>query len=123
MKECNFRPLTKDDGLQELRRRGWVLVDATYEAVNKLSPAERNRTIERDYSLLCGDLAGLIPGRKAPLVLIKKNICELLEPRLTSDGYNVLNRGRAIYFPSHGRQNDFRRQFRAILQPTGLSGE
>jgi hypothetical protein len=32
------------------------------------------------------------------------------------DGFNVLNRGRVLYFPSTGRQKDFRRQLREILQ-------
>jgi hypothetical protein len=33
------------------------------------------------------------------------------------DGFNVLNNGRVVYFPSHGRQRDFDRQFREIAPP------
>ena len=50
------------------------------------------------------------------MVLIKRNVCRLLEPRLTDEGFNVLNRGRVIYFPSTGRQKEFQQQFSAALQ-------
>jgi hypothetical protein len=61
------------------------------------------------------DLAALSPDRSAPLVLVKANVCQLLEPRLTADGFKVLNDGRVVYFPSTGRQKEFHQQFGAIL--------
>jgi hypothetical protein len=54
--------------------------------------------------------------RSTPSVLIKKNVCRILEPKLAQHGFNVLNRGRVIYFPSTGRQKDFYRQFGEILE-------
>jgi hypothetical protein len=33
MKQISFSPCTKEEGLREFQRRGWVLVDATYEPV------------------------------------------------------------------------------------------
>ena len=78
--------------------------------MNELSPSKRNRASLRE------DLASLLPDRSAPLILIKENVCRLLEARLREDGFNVLNSGRVIYFPSHGRQNDFHRQFAAVLK-------
>ena len=69
-----------------------------------------------DYQSLHDDLASLLPDRSAPLILIKENVCRLLEPRLKEDGFNALNSGRVIYFPSHGRQKDFHRQFAAVLE-------
>jgi hypothetical protein len=50
------------------------------------------------------------------MILIKANVCRILEPRLTNDGFNVLNKGRVIYFPSTGRQKEFEQQFRAVLK-------
>ena len=50
------------------------------------------------------------------MILIKENVCRLLEARLREDGFNVLNSGRVIYFPSHKRQNDFHRQFAAVVE-------
>jgi hypothetical protein len=53
MRQLRLSPLTKEDGLGEFQRRGWVLVDATYEPVNKLTASgRRNGVIERDYPLL-----------------------------------------------------------------------
>ena len=120
MKQLGVQPKTKEDGLREFQRRGWVLVDATYEPVNEFkSDAAKNKAILRSYALLRVDLDGLIPDRSASVVLIKANVCRLLEPKLTEDGFNVLNKARSIYFPSHGRQKDFRRQFKAVLKSMG----
>jgi hypothetical protein len=99
------------------------LVDATYEPVNTpgISNLERDDIIQRDYPLLRADLANLLPERSTPLVLIKKNVCQILEPKLHKDGFNVLNRGNSVYFPSNGRQPDFHRQFRTILKSSGIT--
>jgi hypothetical protein len=89
----------------------------------------RDLVIARDYQELCGDLKRLLATRwnGVPLALIKANVCKLLEPKLKEDEFNVLNKGRTVYFPSHGRQPDFDRQFREIVPQTprgeGLKGE
>jgi hypothetical protein len=75
----------------------------------------RDEVIVRDYPLFLDDLVSLTPDRSVPVVLIKANVCRILEPLLSKDGFNVLNGGRAIYFPSHGRQTDFRNQFGAVV--------
>src|SRR5262249_41592665 len=87
-----------------------------HDVVNELSPSKRNRAIVGGYQSLREDLARLSPDRSVPLILIKENVCRLLEARLREDGFNVLNAGRVIYFPSHGRQNDFHRQFGLVLE-------
>jgi hypothetical protein len=56
-----------------------------------------------------------MPNRSIPLVLIKATVCRILEPLLSKDGFRVLNRGGAIYFPSHGQQTKFKNQFGAVL--------
>jgi len=111
------RPATKKDGLREFKRRGWVLVDSTYEPVDQLSVSGRNRVIERDYPLLRDDLAQqLTHDRSAPVVLIKANVCRVLAPKLMHDGFNVLNGSRVIPFPSTGHQIKFHEQFGALLK-------
>lgn len=115
MRRLGHFPLTKEAGLGEFQRAGWVLVDATYEPINGLSDSARDRIIERDYPLLLEDLNSLIADRSIPLVLIKANVCRLLELKLAEDGFNVLNQGHAIYFPSTGRQKQFEQQFATIL--------
>ena len=116
MLQLGFTPTTKEMGLREFQRRGWILVDATYEPVNAQSGVARDEIIVRDYPLLRDDLGELLPDRSTPLILMKANVCELLGPKLAEDGFNVLNKGQSVYFPSHGRQSDFHRQFGAILK-------
>jgi hypothetical protein len=117
MKQLGVSPETKESGLQALKRRGWILVDATYEAVNKLSKndAARDKVILRDYPMLREDIAALVDGRPIPIILLKVNVCRLLEPKLTGDGFSVLNQGCKVRFPSNGQQTVFHRQFGAIL--------
>jgi hypothetical protein len=121
MRQLRLSPPTKEDGLREFQRSGWVLVDATYEPVNKLTDSGKIKVIERDYPLLHADLMMLIPDRSSPLILIKKNICQILGPKLVQDGFNVLNGGRVIYFPSTGRQKEFHRQFGELIKSAGIS--
>jgi hypothetical protein len=80
MKQLRLSPTTKEEGLCEFQRSGWVLVDATYEPVNELSRPTRDRVIDRDYPLLRDDLAALMSDRSTPLILIKENVCRILEP-------------------------------------------
>jgi hypothetical protein len=120
MKQLEFSPTNKEDGLREFQRRGCVLVDATYEPVNALRSSGRNEVIERDYPVLRADLESLISDRSTPVVLIKTNVCQLLEPKLKQSSFNVLNCGRVIYFPSTGRQKDFERQFKIVFAVLAL---
>ena len=122
VKQLGVQPVLKAEGLCELRKHGWVLIDATYEPVNApgKTQRERNEVITRDYGELCSDLKRLLGARwcEVPLVLIKANVCRLLDPKLTKDGFNVLNKDRRIYFPSNGNQGHFDRQFRQIVPQT-----
>jgi hypothetical protein len=114
MKQLQYSPESKESGLREFQRRGWILVDATYEPVDKLTTG-RDEVVVRDYHLLRDDLGKFANDRLTPLILIKANVCRLLEPRLLEDGFNVLNRQRVIYFPSSGQQTKFHQQFSAVL--------
>lgn len=81
MRQLRLRPATKHEGLGAFQRRGWVLVDATYQPVNILDARNRKAVIIRDYPLLRDDLRTLAPERD---ILIKANVCALLEPKLTA---------------------------------------
>jgi hypothetical protein len=118
MLQLRISPATKEEALQALQEKGWVLVDATYQPVDKLArdaSQGRDEVIANDYPLLVADLLALIPDRSVPLVLIKANVCRILEPLLSKDGFTVLNSGRPIYFPSNGRQTDFKKQFATVV--------
>ena len=91
---------TKHEGLLNFQQCGWILVDATYEPVDQHGDAPiRNQIIERDYPQLLHDLKALSPNSSAPVVLIKANVCRLLQDRLAREGFNVLNRGDVVFFP------------------------
>ena len=42
MKQLGVKPRTKPEGLTEFQKRGWALVDATYEPVNGLTGRGRD---------------------------------------------------------------------------------
>lgn len=124
MIQIRFRPSTKEAGLRHFQERGWVLVDATYQQVDKLAKdasQTRDEVIVGDYPLLLADLSNLLLDRTVPLVLIKANVCRILEPWLGRDGFNVINRGQLIYFPSTGQQKKFEQQFAAALRSAGIA--
>jgi hypothetical protein len=114
MKQLDIHCGQKADGLLKLQQCGWLLVDATYEPVNQLRDSQRREVIERDFRLLCDDLQTLTPDRSAPLILIKENVCRTLEPGLVRAGFNVLNRGIIVPFPSTGQQNKFHEKFDTV---------
>ena len=118
MQQLGFLPTSKEEGLREFQRRGWVLVDATYEPVNT-EGVDRDAVIVRDYPLLRDDLSALLPDRSAPVVLVKANVCRLLDEKLTRDGFNVINHGAVAPFPSTGNQKKFHTQFGEILKIVG----
>jgi hypothetical protein len=120
MRQLGLSPRTKEEGLRDFQLAGWVLIDATYEPVNTLSRSSRNRVINRDYELLRDDLATLMPNRQSPIVLMKANVCRKLESGLAKDGFNVLNAGRILCFPSTGWQKKFQQEFSAVLKSAGL---
>jgi hypothetical protein len=120
MKQLNLSPGTKEAGLRAFQGRGWLLVDATYEPVNKLTDAGRNNVIHRDYPSLRHDLRQLTGKQAIPLVLLKANVCRTLQPKLIADGFNVINQREVVYFPSNGRQNEFHKQFADLLNVAGL---
>jgi hypothetical protein len=121
MEQLQAYPCTKREGLLKFQQSGWILVDATYKPVNipDVLHRKRNDAILADYSLLEADLESLIIDRSTPLILIKANICRVVGPKLLQDGFNVLNR-TPVYFPSNGRQSEFRTQFGEVRRLAGI---
>jgi len=111
-----IKPSTKDEGLREFATRGFLLLDATYTPVNHphLSPRERDQLILNDLPLLLDELRKCAaPDTK--LVLVKANVCRLLDSTLTGYRFAVLNQGRTVPFPSTGQQKKFREVVRQVL--------
>jgi hypothetical protein len=111
-----IKPASKDAGLREFARQGCLLVDATYIPVNhnEFSLHERNQQMLRDLPVLISELRKYVGG-STRVVLVKANVCELLESALVSEGFPVVNRGLKIPFPSTGRQRKFREAVQRVL--------
>ena len=108
MRLLSYKPITKKEGLEYFAQTGHFLVDATYQPVNHLKEKDRKRVILSNYNALVEDLKSLRVVDQSKLVLVKANICRLLEGRLLRDGFNVINKGVIIPFPSSGQQRRFR---------------
>ena len=101
MKVLRYKPINKKDGLEFFKSQGFFLVDSTYKPVNKMKEKEKENTIFSDFNNLVDDLKN-INLNNFPLILIKANICRLLEDKLKLKVFNVLNKGLVIPFPSSG---------------------
>lgn len=119
MKLIGQEPSTKEAGLVAFARNGFFLVDATYQCVNHIkSEKQRNQTILSDLPELIKDLKGISSSRQntVKFVLVKANICRLLEEPIKAEGMKVINNGTVIPFPSHGHQNKFQESIRRVLK-------
>lgn len=111
-----MKPAAKTEGLTAFAKAGCLLIDATYRPVNALAKKDRNRILLADYRLLKRDLATLPDGRNIPIVLIKANVCRLLEEKLSADGFRVANRGTIIPFPGSGQAAEFFRRITPLIR-------
>lgn len=117
MKLLEISPTTKEEGLQELSRRGWVLVNPIYTPVNKLPDKEADKLILGNYFNFKKDLDSILgENRSLPVILVKSNILRLLEKSLLGDGYNVINNGVLIPFPLHYHANSFHEKTMKLLK-------
>ena len=116
MNVLDIKPATKKEGLATFSEAGHILVDATYTPVNKIQGRSRKSAILADYGNLSNDLKTLCGKKKPDVILIKANICRLLEQKLRSDGFNVKNGGVIVRFPVSGQQKNFLREMKKIYR-------
>lgn len=120
MKLLNLKPSTKREGLELFAQAGYLLVDATYCPVNHLTNTKRNAVILQSFDELVSDLTTLIGTSSAELILIKANVCRLLEARLLNLDFKVRNNGIVIPFPSTGQQSKFFQAIRKVLDGANI---
>jgi hypothetical protein len=121
MRLIGKNPGAKEEGLAAFAGKGLFLVDATYQPVNHIkSDKERNEAVLKALPELIRDLKRTLPDHRTPIVLVKANICRLLEAPLEREGFNVLNDGRVIPFPSSGQQAKFHRALHELLSEKKL---
>jgi hypothetical protein len=68
-----------------------------------------------DLPELIVDLKETIGRRRVKIILVKANICRMLEEPLKAIGLNVINNGKIIPFPSSGQQNKFHNAIEIII--------
>lgn len=115
MRLLNIKVSNKQEGLDLFAKTGNFLVDATYTPVNHLTAKKRNSVILQDFEKLATELKNLNEKSTIELILVKANICRLLEPKLTELGFNVRNNGTIIPFPSTGQQTRFFTEARKVI--------
>lgn len=111
----NFQPTDKREGLRKFCEQGYFLIDATYRLVDKLSPAKKREVIIESYPELVKDLKRTINKKKVKIILVKANICRLLENRLLDDGFEVINDKKVLPYPT-GWQKKFCKQVKQLLR-------
>jgi hypothetical protein len=117
MKVIGHKPATKEDGLFAFSKTGFFLVNATYSPVNHLkSMKKRNGAILADLPELIQDLKHTLGNQRVKVVLVKANICRLLEEPLKSAGFRVINNGAVVPFPSHNHQANFQENIKKVLR-------
>lgn len=124
MKLIGYEALTKEEGLNAFACKGFFLVDATYQPVNHIkNEKKRRQAILSDLPYLIQDLKHIIGSQRLPvkIVLVKTNICRLLEEPLKGNGINVINNGIVVPFPSHGHQNKFQVNIKKVLAQNEVS--
>ena len=104
----------KEDGLRRFQESGYILTDACYSSLRGTSGTRRSRKILSGLPDLLVDLRLLATNRRTKIILIKSNVCDLLEPVLATHGFKIANGGVRIPFPS-GHQPEFRRRIRSLL--------
>ncbi len=108
-------PKSKEAGLRALRHWGVLLLDATYTPLHDLKLTARNQEVKAAIPVLIQELESIKNVRQIPIILIKKNVCELLEGPLVDANFRVVNEGKMVAFPGSGQQANFRKVFAKIL--------
>jgi hypothetical protein len=104
--------------LERFQMAGGYLVDATDTPVNGMDDRERKKTLLEALPSKLAELK-VLAGGGTPIILIKRNVCELFNVPLREAGLNVINR-QVIPFPSNGNQGRFNTLFRECLNGVGL---
>lgn len=123
MKIIKYKPLNKEKeyGLKKFQKKGFYLMDSTYRPIDKLLPKKRNIFIKQSLNLnkLLLD-PKKIRAERIPILLIKKNVCQILNPYLAEKSFNVINNGVIVPFPAYGNQSRFHKIVLSLLRKQKL---
>lgn len=108
----NSAPQGKVPWLQKLRDRGVYLIDLASAPVNYSSPRDRTAALEENVRTVVALVTELRPDS---VVLVKKNVFDLLQQPLLTAGLPLIH-DQFIPFPGNGQQKRFRESFASALQ-------
>lgn len=111
----NEKPKTKIEGLKKFQNSGYLLVNPIYDPVNKPPDKIADELILKNYPKFLKDLKNLINDSDVGIILVKSNICRLLENKLIDDKFNVLNKCKIIPFPIHYHFETFKKLVRELI--------
>lgn len=103
--------------LRRFQEAGFYLIDATDEPVNHLRGRERRETLRAALPYKLAEMRELV-SRETPIVLVKKNVFELMAGPLREQGMNVIH-DAPLPFPSNGWQRAFINQCQDVLTRAG----
>ncbi len=105
--------------LELFKEKGCFLIDAVEYPINQLGrDKERNPRIKEEcLNLKWSDkLRNTVKvNKETKIILIKKNIHQLLAGKLKNEGFNVLNT-KHLSFPSRGHQQKFQDELNKLLK-------
>ncbi len=99
--------------LGKFKNNGNFLIDACEYPINQIAEKERNKVIENESKNLIKQLKSLF-SKNTKIILIKKNVYEILALKLKNAGFDILN-NQFIDFPSQGNQKKFRNKLKNLL--------
>jgi len=112
----NIKPNTKEAGLKQFSEEGFLLVNPIYTPINKIPDKKADEMILENYPNFVDDLKGIMKNNlKTPIILVKSNICKILEGKMLNNGFNVINKGAMIPFPMHYHFKDFSEKIKILL--------
>jgi len=107
MKLINYKAKDKKDGLAEFKKKGFFIVDSTYQQVDSIKDdKEKNLIIIKDLPNLIKDLQEIAGKKKnIKLIPVKKNVCEIISGPVSSMGFKVIK--KTFPFPVSYQQKRF----------------
>jgi hypothetical protein len=110
-----FNPSTKKNGLREFARLGYLVVYSDYEPLKQTrSVKKRKEKLLEGYKKLERDLSSVIKGKPIKIIIVGKELREILEEKLREKFY-VINDGMNVPFEDRGGENSFSEKVRFLF--------
>ena len=112
--EIMKKGIDKQPLLERFQSKGFFLIDTCSYPVDKLPDGQRRRAIIDGTSSVLQMVSELNPNG---IIIVKSNIYDPVKDALESSGFagKILNQ-RPLPFPSHGRQQSYRKRISDILR-------